>query len=101
MKSLTILIFAFGCSSAFGQAMSMPANSNEFREFSSNAEPIHVSSSERLNSNAPAVEQDFERILTQPNNQNSGDLSIVDIVAILDDRIAMSEDGSGELKERP
>lgn len=91
MKSLTLLIFAVGCTTAFGQAMSTASNSNQYREYSANAVPIaYMNSSETSNSNASAVEQDFESISKQSDNPQSGNLSMTDIEAILQERIAMS-----------
>ena len=97
MKSTTLLIFALGCSSAFGQALSHHQNSNEFREYAVNAVPIQYDdSSETGGSDAPAVTQDFESIWKQPENPSSTVLSIPAIEAILKERIAMSMELRGE-----
>lgn len=40
MKKLTIALFTLGCATAFGQAMSSPSNSIQYREFAVNAEPL-------------------------------------------------------------
>ncbi len=100
MKSLTLLIFAVGCTSAFGQAMSTASNSNGFREYASNAVAVaYMSPVETGDSKAPAVAQDFESISTQPNNQDSEDLSVASIQAILEKRLAMANAASSETVE--
>jgi hypothetical protein len=100
MKSLTLLIFAVGCTTAFGQAMSTASNTNGLRDYAANAIPIgYMSSSSAENPNAPAVAQDFERFSKQSDNPDSRDLSMADIQAILENRLAVTDRASSETIE--
>lgn len=95
MKSLTLLIFAVGCTTAFGQAMSTASNTNGLRDYAANAVPIGY----MADSKAPAVAQDFERFSKQSDNPNSKDLSMADIQAVLENRLAMADRASSQTTE--
>jgi hypothetical protein len=100
MKSLTLLIFAVGCTTAFGQAMSTASNTNGLRDYAANAVPIgYMADSKSGGLNAQSVAQDFERFSKQSNNPDSKDLSMGDIQAILENRLAMANKSASETTE--
>ncbi|MFT5860953.1 MAG: hypothetical protein ACI865_003069 [Flavobacteriaceae bacterium] len=100
MKSLTLLIFAVGCTMAFGQAMSTSMNTNQNRDYASNAVPVaYMVSPEALNVNAPAVAQDFEGLLGKSNNPGSKDQSIESIKAMLENRLALLDNATDPTTE--
>ncbi|MFT6981441.1 MAG: hypothetical protein ACJAUD_000204 [Crocinitomicaceae bacterium] len=100
MKSLTLLIFAVGCTTAFGQAMSTASNTNGLRDYATNAVPIgYMADSKTGGLNAQSVAQDFERFSKQSDNPDTRDLSMADIQAILENRLAVTDRASSETIE--
>ncbi len=97
MKNLIILALVFTSTSVLGQALSLPANSMQFREFAQNAEPIAHARVERsldkqsaesstLKTNSQNVE-----VSAKQAEQTESQLSINDIVTILNERMMITE----------
>ncbi len=100
MKSLTLLIFAVGYTTAFGQAMSTASNTNGLRDYAANAAPIgYMADSKTGGLNSQSVAQDSERFSKQSDNPDTRDLSMADIQAILENRLAVTDRASSETIE--
>lgn len=83
MKNLTIALFTLGCTTAFGQAMSSPSNSIQFREFAVNAEPLgHKITDIETNTQLQNV-----AVIVEPNNEYTA-LTIGDVRLRLEMRIS-------------
>ena len=75
-------------------------NTNGLRDYAANALPIeYMADSKTGGLNAQSVAQDFERFSKQSNNPDSKDLSMGDIQAILENRLAVTDRASSETIE--
>lgn len=97
MKQLSFLILVFACNVTFGQAMSMPSNTMQYREYAQNAEPIgHKTLDQGSTGTAAVSNPDYEQLFPQSNGAPQSTMSIPEIKALLDERIALAQNQQKE-----